>query len=405
MSLDPRVPLVLAASAVWETAAPVNVHQIARRFAARGHPVLFVESTGLRPPALSAPHDLKRVAARVRHFASGVRPGGDGVQVLAPLALPGAGSAALRRASEVALALQVERAVRRLGFEAPVVWAFLPTAVSWASRLRSRALVYHCVDDYAGNPGVDRAWIRSLEARMVERADLVIASSEVLGARLREQRKDVQVAPNVADVSLFARAVDEELTEPPVLATLPRPRALYVGNLAGYRIDAALLDAARRAVGEGSLVLVGETGLGDTAGAPAELARLLAADRVTLAGPRPHAELPAWMRHCDVALVPFLDNEHTRGSLPLKLFEYLAAGLPVVARSLPNLVGLEALGVQTAHDAEGFGRAVGAALAEPAEARIARSRAARLHGWEQRIEELADWIGAVVSRGPVPEVR
>ncbi len=51
MSLDPGVPLVILASAVWDTPAPVNAHQIARRFAARGHPVLFVESTGLRAPA------------------------------------------------------------------------------------------------------------------------------------------------------------------------------------------------------------------------------------------------------------------------------------------------------------------------------------------------------------------
>jgi hypothetical protein len=366
------VPLVIAASAVWDTPAPVNAHQVARRFAARGHPVLFVESTGLRAPSLAAPHDLRRIAARLRHFGGGLRELAPGLHGLAPLALPGSRSPAVRWISDRLLAAQVARAVGRLGWQAPLLWAFVPTALPVARAIAPRAVVYHCVDDYAGNPGVDAAWLRGVEGQMLERADLVIASSPVLAERLRERRPEVRCAPNVADVALFGRAVDEALPEPAELAALARPRVLYVGNLAAYRIDPTLLAAARAGAGAG----------------------------VAAVGPRPHAELPAWMAHCDVAVIPFLDNEHTRGSLPLKLWEYLAAGLPVVARELPNLQGREELGVRTAADPEGFAGEVRAALTEPPEARAARSAEARRQGgWEERMEELADWTAELLAKG------
>lgn len=390
---DVRPPLVIAASAVWDTPAPVNAHQIARRFAKRGHTVLFVESTGLRTPSLAAPHDLRRIAARLRGFAGGVRQVEERLHVLAPLALPGAGSTALRQLSAAALRFQVGRAVASLKLEAPVLWAFLPTALSLAAAFRHRALVYHCVDDYAGNPGVDAEWIGSLERQMLECADLVLASSPVLAERLAVHRDDVKLAANVADVDLFGRAVREDLPEPKELEGVPHPRLLYVGNLAGYRIDTALLQAARRAAPDGCLVLVGERGLGDTEAMSSELAALLADPAVVEAGPRPHPDLPAWMKHCDVALIPFLDNAHTRGSLPLKLYEYLAAGLPVVARALPNLSGKEALGVRTAADAGGFAAAIQEALGEPASRRQERHESAQAFGWDDRIEELARWIG------------
>ena len=116
----------------------------------------------------------------------------------------------------------------------------------------------------------------------------------------------------------------EPLPEPAELRDLPRPRAIYVGNLAAYRVDFALLAAlARSGV---SLVLVGPIGLGDAARAPRELAELLALPGVRATVPTAPEALPAFLRHADVALIPFLDNDHTRGSFPLKLWEYLAAG-------------------------------------------------------------------------------
>lgn len=119
------VPVVLAASAGWDTPAPVNAHQVARRLAKRGHRVLFVESTGLRAPAAGARHDRGRIAQRLRGFAAGAREVESNLFVLSPLALPAAGPAPVRALSRRALRHQVARAARSLGLARPVLWSTL----------------------------------------------------------------------------------------------------------------------------------------------------------------------------------------------------------------------------------------------------------------------------------------
>ncbi len=390
----PDVPVVLAASAPWETPTPVNAHHIARRLAARGHRVLFVESTGLRAPALGRGRDVSRIAARLRRFAGGVRREAERLDVLAPLALPGGGPGVFRRASLRALAVQVRRAAADQGAR-PVLWSFLPTGVALADPLDARLVVYHCVDHYAANPGVDAAWVDGLEARMLERADLVFATSPVLAERLTSRRSDVVLVPNVADVDAFAAPPGPE---PAALATLPRPRVLFAGNLAGYRIDFELLLALARARPELALVLVGPEGQGDVAPPGAAARALHGLPNVTWAGPVAWEALPTWFAHADVGLIPFLDNDHTRGSLPLKLFEYLAAGLPVVATDLPNLAGYAEPGVlSVVRGGEAFVDAVDAALAAPAEARARRVARAREHDWRARMDGLCAEVGRALD--------
>ena len=100
-------------------------------------------------------------------------------------------------------------------------------------------------------------------------------------------------------------------------------------------------------------------------------------------------------------MIPFLDNEHTRGSLPLKLWEYVAAGLPVVARDLPNFIEPAREGVvTTASDAPAFVSALEEALQQPPDRRRTRLDAARRHDWPQRIEQMCDLIGQALGRGP-----
>jgi glycosyltransferase involved in cell wall biosynthesis len=389
-ALAPDVPIVLAASACWETPAPVTVHQIAVRLAERGHPVLFVESTGLRAPApLASRLDLQRLTERASRWLGGVREVQPGLHVVAPVAPPFVGPRWLRAAGMRLLASTVKRTLRRLGFDRPILWAFL-----------RRLVVYQCVDHYAGNPGVDAEWLDGLEACMLERADLVIATSGVLVERLRRIRADVELSENVADVGLFARAVTEELSEPPGLQALPRPRLVYVGNVAGYRVDFELLLAAAQALPDVPLLLIGVVGLGDVRPLPPAWHRLAGLPNVHVLGPRPQPELPAFLRHCDVALIPFPDNAHTRGSLPLKLWEYLAAGLPVVATDLPNFAKLSAEGtIRTARGPAAFVAAIREALEEPQGRRRERLARARAHDWPARMEVLCGLLADRLSRG------
>jgi len=403
--LPADVPIVILASAPWQSVGRLNCHQLATRLAERGHRVLFVESTGLRSPAvLASGHDRRKVVRRLAGFArgqlEGPRPMAEGLWVVSPLAAPWGWPEPWRRWSLEGVARQVRAATRRLGFERPVVWAQLPTAVAAGRAVAPRSIVYHCADDYASNPGVDAAWVAALERRLLDEADFVFASSPLLGERLRGQRSDTEVWPNVADVGLFSRAVREEGPEPAELSGLSRPRAVYMGNVSPYKIDVALLDELARTLPWLQLVMVGEVGLGDVRGVGRAVRTLCERPNVRLLPARPPAALPALLRHCDVGLIPFVLNGHNRSSLPLKLFEYLAAGLPVVATELPNLrrVGPE-WAIRLAEGPSGFAGLVEKALGDPPGRRVDRVALASAHDWEARIDAVLARLG---ERPPEP---
>ncbi|HTO54353.1 MAG TPA: glycosyltransferase [Myxococcota bacterium] len=387
--LSREIPFVLLASAVWDTTNPVNAHQIARRLAGAGHRVLFVDSSGLRAPAFGSAHDRRRILNRLARGLGGARPVAANLDVLSPLTLPAGWPEPLRSLSQSLYAAALTRAARARGLERPIAWAMLPTQRAAARALRPRLLVYHAVDDYAANPGVDSAWLRAEEREMLADADLVFAASPSLCERLREERRDVELLANVADVELFSRAVTAPPPEPAELAKLPRPRAVYVGNLAAYRFDFELLRAAARALRRVQFVLIGPVGLGDPR-APESAADALAAEpNVTFLGPRPQAELPALLAHCDVALLPLLENAHTISCMPLKLWEYLAAGLPIVSRDLPNLRGLcDEHAIRLYGDPAGFVPALEKSLDDQSLGRAERLELARAHGWPGRIAQI-----------------
>jgi glycosyltransferase involved in cell wall biosynthesis len=340
------------------------------------------------------------VRRRLVDAARGLRRAEPNLFILSPLALPGSRVRPLRALSMRWAAVSVRRACRALRFDRPVLWAFLPTSLDAADLVPHRLLVYHCVDHYAANPGVDRSLIDALEAEMLRRADLVFATSPVLAARLGAWRRDVHCLPNVADIALFARAVVDDLPEPEDLRDIPRPRAVYVGNLAQYRIDLDLLDRLGEMCPDVQLVFIGVIGLGDAAGPGSAMARLAARDNVHLLGPKPQSALPAYLRFCDAAMIPFLDNEHTRGSLPLKLWEYIAAGLPVVATDLPNFAEPAAEEVVlTASDPGAFAAQLREAIDESSAARAERLAVARRHDWPQRIEQMCRLIASMLEHG------
>ena len=325
--------IVILASAPWQNVGPVNCHHIATRLAARNK-VLFVESPGLRFPRLTHRADLQKVGRRLSAWVRSVgrapplvRPN---LFVLSPLAAPFHGRGLARRFNQM-LRRACVRAARRLGFGSPIIWSFLPTGLPLVGCLDEEGVIYHCVDYYAGNPGVDANAIERHEAELALAADLCLATSRPLARRLQNLGARVKCVPNVAEVERF-RAPPDRLPED--VAGLPSPVMGYVGNVASYKTDLRLLAGLARGRPRWSLVIVGPLGVGDPSTDPAELRSL---PNVHLLGPRRPEEVPGYIHAMDVCLIPFRRNAVTDASLPLKTFEYLAAGKPVVATPLPAL--------------------------------------------------------------------
>ena len=395
--------IVCVGFADWDTDLQTNQHHLMKRLALENR-VLFVESLGLRRPQLAG-RDVRRILRRVVRGLGGARtvdgiglPGmaGDGLgeartrsglNVLSPLVLPLHGNPLARRVNSWLLPKLVRRAARTLDMERPILWSYVPQAEVLLDALEPELVIYHCVDDIAAQPGIDGSSFRASEARFAARADLVLASAPSLAARLGDISDNVLYVPNVADVELFSSA----LRDGPVdlgMADLPRPRIVFTGALVRTKLDMGLLFVLARARRDWSFALVGPTGPGDPR---ADMSGLASEPNIYLLGPRPYEALPEVLRGADAGLIPYSLNQLTASIFPMKVYEYLAAGLPVVATALPALAGVEM--VATAADAHGMVGLLEQAMAEDSdELRAARSRAAQAHSWELRIGEIATAI-------------
>jgi glycosyltransferase involved in cell wall biosynthesis len=366
--------ILVLGSAQYSDRSWVNCQQIASRLVV-GHGVLFVDSVGLRAPKARR-SDMRRIFRRLADAAEGVRTAPDGVRVLSPVTRSGR-----------LLAWSVRSALRATGIAPGAVLAYLPSWAPIVEMFPRARRIYHCVDAYAENPDVDRARIESLERRLLLSVDTVLAASEPLRRRLAPIHPDVRLAPNVADVDRFAAGgpVPEDL------AAIPRPWVLYLGNLAGYKVDLPLVAEIARTRPEWSLILVGPAGRGDPATDLSPLARL---PNVRLLGERDRALAPAYVAAADVCILPLQEGASTMHSSPIKIWEYLAAGRPVVAAPIPafsSLIGARL--IRSARGIDAWIDAIESSLGEGESGAGARRAEALRHGWADRIREIEALLG------------
>jgi hypothetical protein len=375
-----RLDLVYG-SAVWNAPTKVNCHFVAERLS-RDVPVVFVESVGARAPR---PHDWRRAVARLARSMRPLRRVGERLWVFSPLPLPAFRGRGARLGSAT-VGIQLRAMLRLLGWRVDVGWIFHPMGLGTARAAAPRATVYYCVDDYLANPGVDREALALMETELARAADVTVVTGEPLAPRFRGLARRVEVLPNVADTELFARGA-AGVTHP-VLAALdatPGPRVGYLGNLAAYKIDLDLVDGIARRRPDWSVTLVGPRDLGDTAGA---VGRRRFPPNVRLLGPVPHALAPAVIDRFDVALLPAAAHDVMKASFPLKFFEYLLRGKPVVSSPLPALEPYREW-YDAAETAGEFVKAIEDALAGDGPSRAeGRRRFAAGFGWVERGRQL-----------------
>ena len=357
------------------------------RHLARNNRILWVNSIGNRAPRANA-HDARRVWRKLSLFATGLRQVEPNLYVITPLALPWYGSQAVRAANRTLLRRQIRRAMRTLAFDRPLSWSFLPASAPVSGTLGEELVIYHCVDEFSAFADTNRKHISELEHQLLRKADLVITSAEPLRTSKARVNPHTVLVRHGVDFHHFVQACDPTTEVPPDVANLPRPVIGFFGLLAEW-VDQSAFEACARAHSQGSLVLLGKV-------APdVNLARLRSLPNIHLLGRKKYEDLPRYCRGFDVAIMPFKLNELTLSANPLKVREYLAAGLPCVASDLPEVskIGL----CKIARSAEDFVRKVDECLAEGPGPRRERAQKMFFDDWEMRVDEIRAHVGRALS--------
>lgn len=347
------------------------------RLLSRDNRILWVNSIGYRAPTVSK-YDLDRAIKKLAAVASPVREVEPNLFVLNPLAIPAYGIPAMRTVNRELLRFQVRRAMRKLGFSRVINWTFNPAAGVVAGALGEETLIYYCVDEFAAFSDVPSEALLMLERELMRKAAMVIVSADRLYQSKKDYNPNTFLVRHGVDHAHFASALRPETQIPAEIANLPRPILGYFGLMAADWIDIELLVKVAKHFSHGSLVLLGKVTM--------DLSALQALPNVHLLGRKPYADLPAYSKGFDVGLLPFPISEVTLNANPLKVREYLAAGLPVVSPAIPEV---EVLGMcRIGRDHAGFIAEIEAALADDPGPKQARSDQVASESWAARLEEI-----------------
>lgn len=348
------------------------------RVLSRDNRILWVNAIANRMPTASS-KDLSRIVKKLKSFTEPVREVEKNIFVLNPLAIPAYGNEAVRSFNQKFLLRQVKRAMRKLDFKNPLNMVFNPAAGLLAGNLGETELIYYCVDEYTAFTGASKG-LKEIEEDLFRKADLVIVSAEKLFESKQKFNEHTFIIRHGVDFKHFRTALDEETKIPDEVKDLPRPVIGFHGLLADW-VDFELIKKTAEHFSGGSVVLIGKI----TVDAERKVKILNDVPNVHFLGRKPYAELPDYCKGFDVALNPFAINELTLAANPLKVREYLAAGVPVVSTDIPEVRSLKYCSVGENH--EDFIRKIEDVLAAPPSGEEI-SDSIREESWEAKIDEL-----------------
>jgi glycosyltransferase involved in cell wall biosynthesis len=198
--------------------------------------------------------------------------------------------------------------------------------------LKPKLLLYRPTDAYSFPGHKDDNIYKEIESWLLRRSDGAVLTASETAMRMLSlcdgfEPPPMRVLENGVDLSAFVTG--SSTLRPPALQQLPHPRLLYIGSF-DNRIDYDFITAAARQLPGYSFVLGGPM-------TPIQISMFSSCSNVTLLGPVAYGELLRYMEHCDVGFMPMNDHAFNATRSPMKLYEFAACGLPMVAKATPEL--------------------------------------------------------------------
>lgn len=218
--------------------------------------------------------------------------------------------------------------LKNYGFgKVDVLWITNPKYISITNFIEYRLLVYRKADDdkeFSAHPYS----LKHLGEELLKKSDIVFATAKNLLEESKKLNRNSYYLPNGVNFEHFYDTKDDE---PEDISSFAKPRILYVGAIEDW-FDFDLLLKTAKKLKDYSFILIGPSNL--------NLSVLKKIPNLFILGPRNYCDLPAYMKYCDVGIIPFKKNKLCHSVNPIKLYEYFASGLPVVSTNLQEVANI-----------------------------------------------------------------
>lgn len=291
---------------------------------------------------------------------------------------------AINRVNQKNIAKFVREKMKEHGFEKPLLWVYSPVTVDCVDLIPHSGLVYDCVDRHSAYGGLmNPALVDAMELELAAKTDMTFATAKSLAERLQKAQPEAKFIPNGANFERFFEASKPQLV-PEDMKDIPHPIFGFVGALQSC-IEYDYLEAAAKARPDWSFVLIGKEKPG------VDLTALHAMPNVHFLGLKPNEQLPQYLAHFDACLNLFAKSDLSKDVSPLKFYEYLATGRPIVSTRQPDQILQYAPLIEIADSQEEFIAACEASLADTAPERTkARIEAGCACSWDSRVAQMCE---------------
>jgi glycosyltransferase involved in cell wall biosynthesis len=351
--------------------------QIMSQFAAHGHRVFYLRPERVLP--LSCPERFSLIALKENLYQV----------TLAARREVWINQEDIQGANAEVLLDSLDALRQAYDIENAIGYVMSPSWTSTSLEAKSRwgwSLIYDCMDEWNGFPGMSHAISRA-ERSLVRECDLLVVTAERLYEKWRGIARALTLSRNAVDYQFYA----ERCRPNTFLKDEPHPVVGYFGAIAEW-FDVGLVAHLARQRPDYTFVLLGRI-------AGADISELQPLPNVRLLGQHPYETMPQYLYHFDACLIPFKITRTTEATDPVKVYEYLSSGKPVVSVDLPELKSFSDL-LYIGADRDHFLEQLDNALSEGDPELAARRRAfAAGNTWKHRYETILAGVGNALDKG------
>jgi len=298
---------------------------------------------------------------------------------------------------------RLKRHLERYGMRnKTIVWLSRPNMIDYTAIFDDPLVIYHVVDEYLAYGSVKdvyRSRLERIETGLLKKADLVLVVSENLYSRKRIHNRHTYLVPNAVDYDLYQKVMLSSQPPPEDIRGINPPIVGYSG-LISSRLDLGIIAYLAESRPDWSVVLIGSTWEKNCG---RQLERLRACQNVFFLGRKPIEMVPHYIKAFDVGIIPYTIGEQSEHISPLKLYDYFAAGKPVVTTRFPAATGFASL-VCIADTKESFATCIENELERKDDSkRFERIHVASGNTWNDRVEQISEIITGHLKRKQLAE--
>lgn len=290
----------------------------------------------------------------------------------------------VRRLNCLSLRRAYGKVCRKHDIRKPIFVSTWPSAVDFLKSISGGTKIYCCVDDWLHLPRLNASDWHKMERDLLDTSDAFIATSRSLMKKARPDQPSLYL-PHGVDFEHY-RGSRANAKPAPSIQNVNRPIAGYFGLIRSW-VDLKCIESLSSSFPDVSFVLIGKSEV--------DLKSVTSRPNVHYLGWVPYSELPAYARHFDIGLMPYVISPLTQAVNPLKLYEYYALGLPVLATRLPELEYVPGP-LELARNESEFHSGLQRILERgPARCREEALAIARDNTWRSRAERFSNFLRSV----------